>query len=118
MVLRVWEKSRCKSEDQYLIGIMYHEHKPYDLWTRGIIEDYESTSGVYIQAASIEEALNWAEDIGQRVLDELNPGSDLDWKGMGYQAWHVKEPSKSNWAHCLGSFPKVKIGEYPDVFKF
>lgn len=48
---------------EYLVIFQYHEPEPLQLFERGVIEDYESTTGVFITAASEEEALNWCKAI-------------------------------------------------------
>ncbi len=48
---------------EFLIGFSYHEPEPYALWNRGVIEDYESSTGVFIEASTPSEALEWAERI-------------------------------------------------------
>ena len=97
------------NQNEYLIGIMYHETDSYNLWEKGIIEDYESSSGVFIMAPNIDKALSWAENIGQKILVELNNDTSLNWKEMGYKVWCLDKPDSSYWSHCLHKFPKVKI---------
>ena len=104
--------------NEFLIGIMYHEPESWKLWNKGIIEDYESTSGVYISAENVESAIAWGEEIGQKVLDLLNKDELLNWKELGYYAWHIEIPSESDWSHCLNVFPKVTVGEYPEISSF
>jgi len=41
---------------EYLVIFQYHEPEPRQLFERGVIEDYESTTGVFIAAESAEDA--------------------------------------------------------------
>lgn len=50
----------------------YHGPEPRQLFERGAIEDYESTTGVFIKAASAVEALIWCEAIAQEFLRQCN----------------------------------------------
>lgn len=101
----------------YLVGIMFHEPEPFALWNRGVIEDYESSTGIFIDAASRDEAIAWGEIIGQAVLRKLNSNDGLDWKGFGYSAWIEDSIQESGWSHCLTFFQRVKVGEMPDLSK-
>ena len=102
----------------YLVGIMYHEPEPFALWNRGVIEDYESSTGVFIDAATREEAVAWGEAIGEAALRKLNSDDRLDWKGFGYSAWIEDSIEKSGWSHAVSFFQHVKVGEMPDLSKF
>jgi hypothetical protein len=46
---------------QYLIGMMFHEPEPFAQWNRGLNEDYESSTGLFIEAPSALEAIAWGE---------------------------------------------------------
>jgi hypothetical protein len=98
----------------FLVGIMFHEPESFALWNQGVIEDYESSTGCYIEAPSVEDALAWGESIGAALLRYLNADDSLDWKGMGYYCWLEDSPETSNWKHCLDHFHRVKQGEMPD----
>ena len=102
----------------YLVGIMYHEPGPFALWNRGVIEDYESSTGVFIDASSREDAVAWGEAIGQAALRKLNSDDRLDWKSFGYFAWIEDSVEKSGWAHAVSFFQRVNVGEMPDLNKF
>ena len=102
----------------YLVGIMYHEPASLALWNRGVIEDYESSSGVFVDAASPEEAIAWGESIGQAALRWLNSDDSLDWKSFGYYAWIENATERSGWSHTVRFFQHVKAGEMPDLSKF
>ena len=36
---------------QYLVGILFHEPEPFAQWNRGLIEDYESSTGARVAGA-------------------------------------------------------------------
>ncbi len=101
--------------NEYLIGISYHEPGPWNQWNRGDIEDYESSTGVFISANSADEAVNWGREIGERLLRYLNSDETLNYTALGCFSWHEKEIEGSGWEHCIGFFQHVKAGEMPDL---
>jgi len=100
---------------QYLIGIMYHEPEPFAQWNRGLIEDYESSTGLFIEADSEAEAVAWGEHVGQALLRRVNKDESLDWKAFGYFCWVEQSPKTSCWSHCLDFFLRVRFGEMPNL---
>jgi hypothetical protein len=100
---------------EYLVIFQYHEPEPRQLFERGLIEDYESTTGVFIKAASAEEALVWGEAIAQELLLRCNGDGSLDWKDFGYSCWIEANPDKSSWRHCLDFFQHVQVREMPNT---
>ncbi|AYY96282.1 hypothetical protein EGY19_01680 [Burkholderia multivorans] len=100
---------------EYLVIFQYHEPEPLQLFERGVIEDYESTTGVFITAASEEEALKWCKAIAQALLCHCNDDRSLDWTRFGHSCWIEPDPGKSTWGHCLDFFQHVQVGEMPDV---
>lgn len=100
---------------EYFVGIMYHEPESYDLWIRGLIEDYESSTALFITADSAEAAIAWGEQVGQALLRQVNHDPTLDWKSLGYFCWVEQSSSASSWSHCLDFFPHVRAGEWPDL---
>ena len=98
----------------YLIGIMFHAPEPWRLWNAGIIEDYESSTGVYLEAESEEAALSWAEQIAVALMRQVNNDPNIDWKEFGYFCWTEPNPEHSSWAHCLSLFQHVSVGIHPD----
>lgn len=99
----------------YLIGIMFHEPESFALWHRGVIEDYESTTGLFIDAHKPDEAIAWGERVGQSLLRHCNKDDSLDWKSFGYYCWIEESPALSCWKHCLDFFLRVQTGEMPDL---
>jgi len=102
----------------YLVGIMYHEPEPFVLWNAGVIDDYESSTAVFIDAPSRDEAIAWGEAIGEAALRKLNSDDGLDWKSFGYFAWVEDSVETSGWSHATSFFQHVKVGEMPDLSKF
>ncbi len=100
---------------EYLVGVMYHEPEPYDLWKRGLIEDYESSTGLFVEAESAEAAVAWGEQVGQALLRHANGDATLDWKSLGYFCWVEASPQDSGWMHGLGHFQHVRAGQWPEV---
>jgi len=99
----------------YLIGIMFHEPESWRLWNQGIIEDYESSTGLFIEANSLEEAILWGETVGESLLWFVNDDPSLNWHELGYYCWVEPEPELSDWSHCLSFFQTVSVGTMPDL---
>src|SRR3954471_11279722 len=77
---------------EYLVGIVYHEREAFALWNRGAIEDYESSTGLFVEADTPAEALAWAERAGEALLRHVNGDPSLDWKAFGDNGW-LEDPS-------------------------
>jgi hypothetical protein len=100
---------------EYLIGIAYHEPEPYGQWERGLIEDYESSTGLFVEATSPGAAVEWGEQVGQALLRHTNGDVSLDWKSLGYFCWVEESPLSGGWGHCLDFFQHVRVGQWPDL---
>ena len=100
---------------RYLVGIMFHEPEPYALWNRGIIEDYESSTGLFVSANTREEAISWGEVVGQLLLRRLNNDPDLNWADCGYSCWIEDDVESSEWSHCKDFFQSVDVGVVPNL---
>lgn len=100
---------------EYLVIFQYHEPEPLRLFELGVTEDYESTTGVFINAATAEEALIWCETIAQALLRRCNDDISLNWKQLGHRCWIEPDPEKSPWGHCLSFFLHVQAGEMPNI---
>jgi len=100
---------------EYLVGIMYHEPEPLAQWNRGLIEDYESSTGLFIEADSSDAAIGWGEEVGQVLLRHANGDPTLDWRTLGYYCWLEPSPRESGWGHCLDFFQHVRVGQMPDL---
>jgi hypothetical protein len=103
--------------NKFLIGFTYHEPESWELFQKGIIEDCESSTGVYITAPTLGEAIAWTERIAEELLRASNSDHSLNWKSLGYDCWEVEEPSNSDWSHCLAFFQSVETGVFPDLEK-
>lgn len=99
----------------FLVGIPYHEPIPHRLWMDGAIEDYESSTGLFVEATDAAEAIAWGETVGAELLRYVNRDVSLDWKGLGYRCWIVPDPASSDWSHCLDFFQRVAAGEMPSL---
>ena len=99
---------------KYLVRISYHEPETYKMWENGIIEDYESLTGIFIQSDSKEEAISWAEKISHKLFKMENPNETEDWKSFGHFCWIENNLDKCGWLHCLDFFQDVKVGQFPD----
>ena len=102
---------------KYLVGLQYHEPELYALWQKGVVEDYESSTGIFVNAESEGEALAWGMEVANAVLREANNDSSLSAGAFGYSCWIERYPEKSDWQHCLSFFQEVAVGELPNVEK-
>ena len=103
--------------DKYLVGISYHEPETYKLWKKGLIEDYESSTGIFINANSRNEAIAWGKKIGERLFQKENPKEIKNWNSFGHFCWIEEDWNKSGWKHCFDFLQTVNIGIYPDFDK-
>ncbi|WP_211471555.1 hypothetical protein [Collimonas humicola] len=99
----------------YLIGMLYHEPETWALFQQGIVEDCESSTGIFVDAKSTDEAKAWAEIVAEALLRKSNDDDMLDWKGLGYTCWLEENPDNSDWRHCLSFFQTVRVGEWPNL---
>ena len=102
---------------KYLVGLQYHEPESYALWQKGVVEDYESSTGIFVKAKSEGEALAWGREVANAVLRAANNDSSLSAEAFGYECWIESDPDKSDWQHCLSFFQEVAVGELPNVEK-
>ncbi len=100
---------------EFLIGFDFHEPERFAQFQRGIIEDFESSTGLFVEADNQLEAMAWAEIVAAELLKHLNHDPTLDWKAMDYSCWVEEIPESSSWKHCLSFFQRVKVGEMPDL---
>lgn len=100
---------------EYLIGFSYHDPQAYEIWQRGEVEDFESSTGVWIAASSAEEALLWGEQIARALQRHTNGGQLDNWHEAGHGCWVEESPTTSSWAHCLDFFTHVQAGEMPPM---
>jgi hypothetical protein len=100
---------------EYLVGISYHEPEPFARWQRGLIEDYESSTGLWVTADTPAEAVAWGGRVGEALHRHANGDPTADWTGAGHFCWLEESPEASGWAHCLGFFPRVRVGEVPPL---
>ncbi|SFQ54381.1 hypothetical protein SAMN05216229_1372 [Geopseudomonas sagittaria] len=101
----------------YLVGLQYHEPESYALWKNGVVEDYESSTGIFVKAKSEGEALAWGMEVANAVLRAANNDSGLSAGTFGYECWIEHNPEKSDWQHCLSFFQEVAVGELPNIEK-
>jgi len=99
---------------EYLVGICYHEAEPFTRWQHGVIEDYESSTGLWVIAESPEEAIKWGEQVAEALHRKVNNDPVADWHAS-YSCWLEHSPKTSGWAHCLDFFQRVHVGEMPSL---
>ena len=99
---------------QFLIGMVYHEPEAWRLRTAGVLEDYESSTGIFIEADCKKEALAWGEQVAQELMRRVNHDPAIAWHEFGYFCWVEASPGTSPWSHCLTFFQCVAVGVHPD----
>jgi len=99
---------------EFLIGFTYHEPEPFAQWQRGLIEDYESSTGLWVTGDTPEEAVAWGEQVAQALHWLVNSDPCADW-ARAYSCWLEESPATSAWAHCLDFFRRVRVGEMPPL---
>jgi len=97
----------------YLVGIMYHDTESYRRWNKGLTEDYELSTGIFITAEFEGEALAWGNQISAMLFKKINPDESADWKSFGYDSW-IENIEGGCWKQNYGCFQSVKIGELPN----
>lgn len=100
---------------KYLVGIVYHDPESWKIWKSGIIEDYESSTGVFIIASSEQDAIQWGEKVAERLFRTVNPDESNTWKSFGYHCWIEHDWNNSGWKHCLDFFQCVNVNEMPNI---
>lgn len=102
---------------KYLVGMIYHDPVSYEMWRSGHIEDFESTTGVFITAEHESGAIEWGEQIAQKLFERINPSEANSWKSFGYTCWILDDWKNSYWKHCLDFFQNVSANEIPNLEK-
>ena len=87
------------------------------MWRKGKTEDFESSTGIFINANSKEEAIAWGEKIGVYLFKKENPNELKSWKSFGHSCWVEEDWDRSGWKHCLDLFQIVEAGVIPDLEK-
>ena len=100
---------------EFLIIFQYHEPEPFRLFEQGDIEEYESSTGVYIEAETAEHAHEWGEFVAGELLRHCNANRALEWKRFGYPCWIETTPEESPWNNCLGFFQRIQAGQLPEL---
>lgn len=98
--------------EKFLVAIPYHVYD-YEISE----EEQQASTGVFIYAENESKALNWAENIAERLFLSENPGETENWKSFGYHCWIENDIKNSGWSHCLDFFQSVEYGNYPDFDK-
>jgi hypothetical protein len=103
--------------EKYLVGISYHESEHFESLEKGIYEDYESATAIFITANSTEEALAWGEIVAEELFKKKNPNESDSWKSFGHYCWIEEDWKESNWEYCLEFFRNINYGTHPDYEK-
>ena len=100
---------------EFLVGLQYHYPKDYELWQRGIVEDYEASTGLFVSADDAEAALAWGHVVAEHLLNHVHKSDALTLQEFQHQCWLEADPATSSWSHCLGFFQHVAAGELPQL---
>jgi len=101
--------------NEYLISLEYHYPKDYDLWIKGVIEDYEAHTGLFVRAETVEQALEWGAVVAARLLNHVHAKMGLTLEQFQHECSLEVDPNQSDWTHCLGFFQHVAYGEMPEL---
>jgi hypothetical protein len=99
----------------FLVGFSFHEPEPFSQWQRGLIEDYESSTGLWVTANTGEEAIIWGQQVAEVLHRYVNDNPSADWRADGHSCWLEESPAESCWKHCLSYFQRVRVGEMPPL---
>jgi hypothetical protein len=97
----------------YLYGFGYEQKDEMD-YNRRTGADFESSTGVFIDAPSEAEALEWGREICEAYVRYEHGDPSISWRHLGYAHWIEPDPETCSWKHCLSFFPRVRVGEFPD----
>jgi len=100
---------------EYLIGFSYHEPETYAQWQRGVIEDFESSTGLWVTADTSAAAIAWGERVAETLHRRVNDDPVSDWYGAGHFCWVEESPTSSCWGHCLDFYQRVRVNEMPPL---
>ena len=98
----------------FLYGFGYEDKYEMDANRRNN-SDWESSKGVFIDAPSEADALQWGREIAEAFLRYEHDDPSVSWKALGYADWIEPDPSSCVWKHCLSFFPSVRVGEFPEL---
>ena len=74
----------------------------------------ESSAGVFIDAKSREEALEWGQEVSEKFVSWLYGESAMDWESMGFAHWVEENPEVEYPPEVLAKLPTVAAGSFPD----
>jgi hypothetical protein len=97
----------------FLYGFGYEQKDEMD-HNRATGSDFESSTGVFIDAPSEADALAWGCEISEAFMRYAHGNPSVSWRALRYAHWIEPDPESCSWKHCLSFFPKVRVGEFPD----
>jgi hypothetical protein len=97
----------------FLYGFGYEDKDEME-YNRRTDSDFESSTGVFIDAPSETDALAWGREISEAFLRHAHGDPAASWKALDYAHWIEADPASCSWKHCLSFFPRVRVGEFPD----
>lgn len=101
--------------NEYLIVLEYHYPKDYKIWNKGIMEDYEAHTGLFVRADSVEQALEWGSVVATSLLNYVHGMEGLTLEQFQHECSLEEVPNESGWSHCLSFFQHVACGEMPKL---
>lgn len=103
--------------ENYLVGISYHESEYLDSKEKEVFEDYESSTGIFINAKSSDEAIAWGEIIGDELFKKKNPNESESWMSFGHFCWIEEDLEESSFEPYFDFLQTVDNGSHPDYEK-
>lgn len=101
--------------NEYLVALEYHYPETYDLWTKGIGEDFEAATGLFVAADTPQRALEWGAVVATRLLNHVHGTDNLTLEQFQHLCSIEESPTTCGWSHCLSFFQHVAFGEMPDL---
>lgn len=92
---------------EFLYGFGY-EQKDEMEYNRRTDSDFESSTGVFIDAATEAESREWGREIAEAFVHYAHDDPSISWRAIGYADWIEQDPESSSWKHCLLFFPRVR----------
>jgi hypothetical protein len=107
-----------KSVSAFLIGISWSDPEEVAACKRvGLDEDPRCSTGIFIQAATAEDASSWGNEVAKNYLKFLFDQKKYAPETFQLFYWIEESPDQSSWKHCLEFFQKVPVGQFPDFQK-
>jgi hypothetical protein len=102
----------------FLVGISWCDPEEVAACKRvGIDDDAHCSTGLFVDSASPNEAVSWAETVAAKFMEFLFHAKQYPQEILEISCWVEETPESSAWKHCLGFFQRISVGQFPDFQK-